>query len=403
MARQPIFDRRMEIVGYELLHRSGPANVFVPCNGDQASSSVISDVCFLHDLDLYAGNAKLFVNVTTDVLVKGYVTLLPADRTVVEILESVDVIPEVVTACRELRQAGYSLALDDFCDVPRWKPLLPFVDILKIDFVAIESWERRRVAKHYRPLGVRLLAEKVETPEIFREAAQSGYELFQGYFFKVPVMISARNIPAQRLHYLSLLAEIHRPATDVMRLADVIKADVSLTYKLLRYINSAFFGMRQRVVSVRHALLLLGVRELRRWASLVALTCLAEDTAGEVTRSALVRARFCEYLAEKLALRDQTQSLFLVGLLSLIDVIVGRPMEEIVCGLPIEEEIKQALIGERNSYRDILDTVIAYEAGNWEQLRDTLAPLGLAETDLPAGYEEALHWSQEQTALSRAA
>jgi len=404
MARQPVFDRRMEIVGYELLHRSGPANVFVPCDGDQASTRVISDACFLHDLDIYAGSAKLFVNVTTDVLVKGYVTMLPSDRTVVEVLETVDVIPEVVTACQELRQAGYTLALDDYCDAPRWKPLLPFVDILKVDFIATEACERKRVARHYRPLGIRLLAEKVETPEVFREAAQSGYELFQGYFFKVPVMICAKDIPAQRLHYLSLLAEIHRPETDLTRLTDVIKADVSLTYKLLRYINSAFFGMRQRVDSVRHALLLLGVRELRRWASLVALTCLAEDAAAELTHSALVRARFCECLAEKLAMREATQSLFLLGLLSLIDVIVGRPMEEIVSGLPIEDEIKQALLGERNRYREILDTVIAYEAGQWDRLPETVASLGLAEGALPAAYEDALGWSQEHAArVGRAA
>jgi EAL and modified HD-GYP domain-containing signal transduction protein len=404
MARQPVFDRRMEIIGYELLHRSGPANVFVPCDGDQASSRVISDACFLHDLDIYAGNAKLFVNVTTDVLVKGYVTMLPADRTVVEILESVDVIPEVVTACQELRQAGYTVALDDYCDAPRWKPLLPFVDILKIDFLATETCERKRVARHYRPLGIRLLAEKVETPAIFREAAQSGYELFQGYFFKVPVMICAKDIPSQRLHYLNLLAEIHRPESDVTRLTDVIKADVSLTYKLLRYINSAFFGVRQRVDSVRHALLLLGVRELRRWASLVALTCLAEDAAAEVTHSALVRARFCEGLAEKLEMQEATQSLFLLGLLSLIDVIVGRPMEEILSSLPIEDEIKQALLGESNRYREILDIVTAYEAGQWDRLPETAASLGLAEGALPAGYEDALRWSQEHAArVARAA
>jgi EAL and modified HD-GYP domain-containing signal transduction protein len=404
MARQPIFDRRMDIVGYELLHRSGPANVFVPCDGDQASTHVISDVCFLHDLDIYAGNAKLFVNVTTDVLVKGYVTMLPADRTVVEVLESVDVIPEVVTACQELRRAGYTVALDDYCDAPRWKPLLPFVDILKIDFIATEARERKRVARQYRTLGIRLLAEKVETPEVFREAAQCGYELFQGYFFKVPVMLCAKDIPSQRLHYLNLLAEIHRPETDVTRLTDVIKADVSLTYKLLRYINSAFFGVRQRVDSVRHALLLLGVRELRRWASLVALTCLAEEAAAEVTQSALVRARFCECLAEKLALREQAQSLFLLGLLSLIDVIVGRPMAEIVSGLPIEDDIKQALLGEPNRYREILETVTAYEAGQWHRLPETAASLGLTEDCLPQGYEEALRWSQEHAArVARAA
>lgn len=404
MARQPVFDRRMEIVGYELLHRSGPANVFVPCDGDQASARVISDVCFLHDLDVYAGSAKLFVNVTTDVLAKGYVTILPPDRTVVEVLESVDVVPEVVSACQELRQAGYTVALDDYCDAPRWKPLLPFVDILKIDFIATEARERKRLARQYRPLGIRLLAEKVETPEIFREAAQSGYELFQGYFFKVPVMICAKDIPSQRLHYLNLLAEIHRPEADVTKLAEVIRADVSLTYKLLRYINSAFFGVRQRVDSVHHALLLLGVRELRRWASLVALTCLAEEATPEVTHSALVRARFCECLAEKLGRLEATQSLFLLGLLSLIDVIVGRPMGEIVSHLPIEDGIKQALVGERNRYREILDIVVAYEAGQWDRLPEAAAVLNLPECALPAGFEDALRWTQEHAArVARAA
>ena len=396
IARQPVFDRRLRVFGYELLFRESLLNAFPAVSGDHASAHVISDTCFLFDLATYAGGKKAFINVTSEVLRKGYVTILPKDLAVVEILESVEPTSEIIAACGELKQAGYLLALDDFRDLPCWKPLLPLCDMIKVDFLATNRVERARLAKQYGSMGIRLLAEKVETPADFAQATQLGYDLFQGYFFKTPAVVHTRDIPAQRLHYLQLLSEIHRPNTEITKLAEIIKGDVSLTYKLLRYINSAFFGVPNRVQSVKHALLLMGMRELRKWAALMTLTCMAEDRPGELLTSALLRARFCESLAQPAGQVDRAQCLFLLGLLSLIDVIAERPMSEIVASLPIDEDLKGALLGQPNPLRTVLDCVAAYETGDWERVSAETRTLSLVESSMPLHYEHALKWTQER-------
>jgi EAL and modified HD-GYP domain-containing signal transduction protein len=396
IARQPIFDKHQRVYGYELLFRGDAESMFKDTDPDEASAVVISDSCFLLDLETYAGGKRAFVNVTRDLLIKGYVTLLPKESTVVEIPEAVEPDPDVISTCQELKQAGYSLALGGFVDDERREPLVQLTDIIKVDFLVTEKAKRMDFGRRFAPRGIQLLAEKVDTPDAFREAQEMGYDLFQGDFFKIPAIISRRrDIPGFKFHYLQLLSEIHRPGVEIAKIESIIKREVSLTYKLLRYINSAFFGMRNRVSSIKHALLLLGEKETKKWASFVALTGMAKDKPQELVFHALIRARFCESLASAGSLAYRDQELFLMGMLSLMDTILGRPLNEILRSVPVADDIKEALCGKKNQVRTVLECVLTFEEADWTKLSEQFAQLSLAENEIPQLYREALQWAKE--------
>jgi EAL and modified HD-GYP domain-containing signal transduction protein len=405
IARQPIFDMFQRVYGYELLFRSSWKDTFYHhADPDQATSDVIYQSCFLLDLDTYSDGKRLFINVTRDTLLEGYVNLLPKDFVVLEILESVEADPEVIAACRQLKESGYLLALDDYVDDGSQEPLLELADMVKVDFMATEKEERSRLAKQLRSQGHRLVAEKIETPEAFQEAKDAEFEYFQGFFFKVPTIVRSKDIMGLRLHYMNLMTEIYRHEFDIPRIETIIKQDVSLTYKLLRLINSAFFGLPSRVHSIRHALLLLGERETKRWATLAAMNRMAADKPKELMTQALTRARFCELLAIHGGMRNRDQELFFMGMLSLIDVIMGQPLETILKSLPLEDDIIEALSGQENRVRRIFDCVLAYENADWERLSTEADRLHLQEAKLPGLYKEALAWAQDSSyELARAA
>jgi EAL and modified HD-GYP domain-containing signal transduction protein len=292
------------------------------------------------------GGKKAFINFTRDLLLEEYATILPKDVVVVEILENVEPDEEIVAACQKLKQAGYTVAMDDFVSYEeKFEPLINLTDIIKIDFIEADAEDRKALVEMFQPRGIKLLAEKVETKEEFDQAAEMGYTYFQGYFFSKPVIISGKDIPGFKLTYLQMLQEINSPEMDFRKIEDLIKREVSVSYKLLRYINSAFFGLRRKVESIRQALALLGERNIKKWISLIALSSMGEDKPMELAASSLIRAQFCESLAPKMGMRDREHDLFLMGLFSMIDAIIDRPMAEILDELSISEDIKVALSG----------------------------------------------------------
>lgn len=394
IARQPIFNRSRRVYGYELLFRSGLENAFDHNDPDQASSKIISETCI--DLETYAGSKKAFVNVTSDILLRKLATLLPKDFAVIEIVEDVPPEPDVLAACRELRDAGYQLALDDYAGDKTQEPFLGLVDIVKVDFLAVTDAQKQSLALRLARRGTRLVAEKLETQESYRQALDMGYDYFQGYFFKVPVIIKSKRVPGHKLYYLQLLTEIHRSGFDIDKLERIVKKDVSLTYRLLRLINSSFLGLPTRVRSVRHALLLLGEREVRKWASLVTLTQIAEHQARELLIQSLVRARFCEALADEIGL-DRSEELFLMGMLSLMDAILGRPLAVVIETLPIEEDIKQTLMGKATPFLDILECARTYEDAEWDKLSSHVTRLGLEESAVLEIHRDVMVWTQKDS------
>jgi len=388
IARQPILDTRLQVFAYELLFRGGPQNSFQPFAN--AASSVIADSITLFDLDMLTGRARAFVNVDETALRLGAPRLLPAERIVVEILETVRPTEEILAACRELRSAGYQLALDDFVDSPEIAPLVEFASFLKIDFQMFDAAARSGLARKYRDNNIRLLAEKVETGSEFREARDLGFSYFQGYFFCKPSMVETREIPGNKAIQLQLLAAVAAPELRFDSIENLLKQEPSLLYRLLRYLNSPILGLRSEVRSVRHAIVLLGETEFRRWASIFAIISMSAGKSPELVRTALTRAFFCEELAGAAELREKGPSLFLMGLLSVTDALLDKPMHDILKTLPVIPEVKTALCGGTNRFREVYELVLALEHAEWIRLSDIAARIGCDESKIPDSYLSAL-------------
>jgi len=393
VARQPIFDRHRHVHAYELLFRSGLKNAFGGMDPDRASIKVIADGFIRFGLQRLTGGKRAFINFTRDTLVKGYATLLPKDSIVVEILEDVEQDHEVFDACRALKQRGYMIALDDVvCD--DWdNPLLGFADIIKVDFRASNDRTKAALPGLMAARKIKALAEKIETRAEFDEAVALGYTYQQGYFFSKPLVLSGRDVPGVKHRYLELLREINRADLDFGDVEGVIKREPSLTYKLMTYINSVAFSFRNRITSVRQSLALLGEDAVRKWASVVALAGLAHEQPSELLVSSLIRARFCEVIAASVKLEERGQELFLMGLFSLLDAITGRPMHDVLANLPLADDIKMALLGNRNRLRDVLACLLAYEQAEWETFGLFAAKLRLDEDETARIYLEAVEWA----------
>ena len=387
IARQPIFDHKLKVFAYELLFRGGPQNVFKPWK--DASSSVIVESTMLFDLQTLTGSAKAFINADQNALLQGAVKLLPPDRIVVEILETVVPTPEVVAACADLRESGYVLGLDDFDDHPKWEPLLPLARFLKVDFRASDGDLRRDIAKRYLPQGLQLLAEKVETQAELEEARSMGYTCFQGYFFCKPTMVEGRDIPSNKLNYVRLIAAVNASEFDFARIEEILKQEPSLVYKLLRYLNSPLLGLRNEVRSISDAIALIGEIEFHRWVSIVAIISMAGDKPPELIRTAITRAYCCEEISGAAGLSPQKSDLFLMGLLSVTDAILDLPMATILSHLPLSPEVHTALSGGANRFRDVYDTLLSYERADWKTLSSLAAKIGCAEDGLPESFLSA--------------
>jgi len=395
IARQPIFDTNKVVYGYELLYRSGWENVYSEADGDKASLSVIGNTILVIGSQQISQGKKIFVNFTRKLLLEGAATYLPKEIGVIEILEDVEPDDELVKAIKVIRSQGYILALDDFIlRGNEYSPFLDLVDIIKVDLRQTDEQERKAIALRFLGSGkVKLLAEKTETREEFDSALRMGYSYFQGYFFCKPVVLARRDISGHKIHYLRILKELGADNADFKEIKKIIERDASLTYKLLKYVNSACFSLRREISSVMHALELLGEEEIRKWMALAALMELGNDQPQELLRICLLRARFSENLASKSGYKKQKSEFFFMGLFSCMDVLLGRPMEEILEDLPIQTSIKEALLGKPNLFKTILDLTISYEKANWIDFHHSASRLGIEESEIPELYSDAIDWA----------
>jgi c-di-GMP-related signal transduction protein len=392
VARQPIFDTKEKVFGYELLFRDGFENY---CNADdpKAAARQTLDSSLLVGLDILCDGRRAFINCTRDVLLKGHVTLLPSSQTVVEILETVPPDDAVISACRQLKETGYLLALDDFvADDPR-EPLTDMADILKVDVRLTTLQQRAAMVKKYGPWRCRLLAEKVETREEFLAAKNQGFLYFQGYFFRQPEVMSTHEIPAGQMNYVRMLQEVSKEELDLQAIERIIKSETSLCYRLLRYLNSALFAFNSQIRSVRHALALMGEKEIRRWVRLIATVGAAQQKSSELVLSTLVRSRFCELLSPLVP--HGNSDLFLMGLLSQMDAILEVPMSSIMDKVPVDPDIKSTLLGHATRLRPLYQLMLAQESGEWEESATLAKQLKLGETMVSQRYWEAMRWARE--------
>ena len=393
VARQPILDRNRKVYGYDLRFQELPDSQHSSTHGDIAAARLISDGILAIGLDNLIDGRKAFVNVGRNLLLEGIPAVLPPARVVIELSADIEADADVVAACRELRSAGYSLAVDDFVLNEWTADLVPFANFLKVDFSEAPADGRPHLPGPAAAQPM-LIAKKVETLDVFERASQEGYAYFQGFFFGRPLILQGRDVPGHKLAHLRLLQALNDPDLSVHHLEHLIKHDAALCYRILRTVNSSAFALQSPVHSIREALVLLGRDTVRRWASLWALAGLNENAHGELTVMSTVRARCCEILAAS-AGDDAAAEGFLVGMCSLLDAILGRPMDAILADLPVAESTRAALLGEDNRARRLLDCAIAYEQGDWDRCATLAGRAGITLAKLPQAFSDALRWSRE--------
>jgi len=395
VARQPILTRDEKVFGYELLFRNGVDEYFRSSDVESAARSTLN-TSMLMGLDVLCDGRRAFINCTRDVLLKDYVTLLPSTQTVVEILESVPVDDLVLAACQRLREAGYLIALDDFITSDPREPLVEIADIVKVDLRQVSFEDAAEMAKRYGPWRCRMLAEKVETRAEFTATKNAGFVYFQGFFFHRPETLHAQEIPANQVNYLRMWQAVAKPELDTREVETVIKSEASLCYRLLRYLNSPVFGLANEIHSVRHALAILGEREVRRWVRLVATLGAGQNKSSELVLSALVRARFCELLSPRIPHGES--DLFLMGLLSLMDTILEIPMNRVLESVSVDRETRGVLLGGQSHLRRFYQLMLAQESGEWQASSDLARELHLSDSEVAEKYWEAVHWAQQVSA-----
>ena len=392
LARQSIYDLDLDPCGYELLYRSSASsNGSGAVDGDtttETAMSVSTLSAALTDigLDAIVGDKPAWVNVGASFLVDGLVAALPPERTVVEVLESTTATEPVLDAIARLRAQGYRIALDDFVFRPDLVPLIELADIVKLDALALGTQGLEAQVAMLRSYRVELVAEKVETHDVLDACRELGFTRFQGYFLSKPRVLSTERASSETALRMQLIAQLNDRDADFDRLAEIIAADVALTYRMLRYINSAFVGLRRPVGSIREALVELGAQRVRSWATLLLIS---EAATGrrDLAAIALHRAGMCEALAGVTG--DERQTAFTVGLLSVVDALLDCPLADALAELPIDEAVAAALLRREGRLGDLLGRVVAYERGDFFEA--TRPPLDSAT--LTRAYLHAIEWS----------
>ncbi len=390
VGRQPIYDRRMNVRAYELLFRETGSNQANVVDGDRATSQVLYNTFIEIGLDAIVGKHKAFVNLTPPFLTGEYPLPRSSGNLVLEILEDIEPTPTLVEAVRDLRERGYTIALDDFVYSPHLQPLVDLAHIIKIDITKMDDDGLAEHVRRLRREGQLLLAEKVETHDEFAYCQHLGFDLYQGYFFCRPNIVKGRQLPTNRLALMQLLGELQREDADIGKLEKLISQDVTLSYRLLRLINSAAFALSTRVESISRALMLLGLDAVRNWASLLALSNI-DDKPVELVRNSAVRARMAELVGAVVDSGVEPGTYFTAGLFSNLDALVDKSMEAILADLPLSESVSTALLTGRGSVGIVLQVVLAYEQAEWEELEQLNTGIPLAT--LRQHYLEAIGWA----------
>lgn len=395
LARQPIFDARKKVFAYEILYRNSLINSFSHTNADAASANVIINAFVTFGIENLTGNKPAFINFTENLINLEIATIIPKESVVIEVLETVEANQTTIETCRRLKSMGYALALDDFVYKPEYEPLIALADIIKIDFTISSRREIEQLMNKAKNYPITFLAEKVETYEEFNAAKELGFSLFQGYFFSKPEVLTSKQITPVQASYLQLIGAISQTGIDFNKLEAVIAKDLSLVYSLLRLINSAAFGIKQKIVSVKHALIMLGESELRKWMALLALQNLSRNKPDELIRLSLIRAKFAEVLAEKTPCKGKPEVLYLAGLFSLLDVILDKPLADILTELHAADGLRNCLLNPGDSTGEVLRLIIAYEQGRWDAVTACADKLAIGYAPIVDAYKQALLWYNE--------
>ena len=389
IGRQPIFDAKLNVVGYELLFRPGNVNAFDGSDGNKATSQVINNALIEIGLDDIIGNSLAYINFTKDLLINGVAELLPADRVVLEVLEDVEIDEELIAGVRTLAKAGYCIALDDFTFTEEWLPLIEHAQIIKFDVMMHSLEEVKEQMKKFSGKNVKLLAEKVETQDEFNRFKEEGFDFFQGYFFSKPVIISQKALASDSISLLQLVSKLQNPDTEIKEVEALISQNISLSYKLFRCVNSAAFGLKNKMTSIKQAVVYFGIQRLKNWVCLLAMASNSNKPA-ELIHTGLVRAKMCELIAEEMSIIEK-DAYFVVGLFSILDAILDQPLESILKKMPLDESINKALLEMDGDMGQALTCSINCEQCNWDQI---MFP-SISNERLSEIYRDAMIWSRQ--------
>jgi c-di-GMP phosphodiesterase len=361
IGRQQIFDQQLNLFAYEILFRGQDFDLSNNNEATQATNQIITDSILELGLNNLVGSHKAFINFTTQNILEKTPLHLPKDRIVIEVLENVDIDANLINALKEFSLQGYTIALDDFVFSEEWIPLLGLADIIKLDIMEMGESKTRDLIKQLKPYKVKLLAEKVETHEEFQYLRDLGCDYFQGFFFNKPNIVAGKRLGINQTAAVRLLGIVNNPDVEFDELSKAISQDVGLSYKLLHYINSAFFSLPSKIDSIHHAISYLGLKEIKRWSNIITLASLSSKTETTLQNS-LIRGKMCEQLGSLIG--EKPDHFFLIGILSSLDSILDIPLEEALLQLPLADDVIPAIIHKQGLTGEALACVINYEQWN---------------------------------------
>lgn len=409
LARQPIFNRDLTVYAYELLFRSNPdENCYSPDpdapvsdmafydSDDQSTSKVLINSYLSADFKSFSQGRKVFINFTEHLIMDETPLLFPKESLVVELLETIKPNKILIEKCSSFKENGYTLALDDYVHKrDKENPLLDIADILKVDFLDNTKQEICDIAQKYKNRPIKLLAEKVESDEMFQFAKGEGFDYFQGYFFSRPSMVSGKSLHSDNKSFILILNELYKSNPDFDRISDIIQSDVSLSYKLLRLVNSAAYYKTFEIKSIKQATLMLGIKKLKNWTLLLMLVDAGKDKPAELVRTSIIRGSLMESISRHTAYRNMSSEFFLMGLFSMIGLIMDSPIGELLKDLPLSDLVKDALMGKDNPYRKIYDMVLLYEKADFKQVYRLASEMNVPWDVISNSYKDSIAFAHE--------
>lgn len=392
LARQPVFTVEKKLFGYELLFRLGLENYFPDdIDGDSATSNLLSNIFFPFDFKTILCGKPGLINFTENLILQKLPLLLPKEHFIIEVLEDIEPGEALISSLSALNKKGFTIALDDFVYHKKFRPMIELSHIIKFDIQATPLKSLDEILQEMRSdYKILLLAEKVETYAEFEQAKEMGFDLFQGYFFSKPEVLSTKGISSGQVTKLGLVNEVGKKELNLKRIEDLIKKDVSISFKLLRFINSAYFNRRSPIDTIKDAILYLGTEELKRFIHIVVISDLGARKPDELIRASIVRAGMCERCGRVLKTNFSTDELFTLGLFSFIDAMLDCRMENILSHIAFSEKMKAALLGKDKEFKIILSIVEGFEKGDWkDRIFDFLSGKSI-EAKLPVFYMDAI-------------
>lgn len=390
IARQPIYDRNLKVIGYELLYRDSDVNEARIQDPERASSDAILN-SFIHiGIDTLTGSGLVFINLPKAFITNRSLTPMFREQCVLEVLEDIEATPDVLEGLKRLSQQGFKLALDDFQLTEDTRPLLRWAHYVKVDVLGRERGDLENLLAQLRRYPVKIIAEKVETQAMKQLCEELGFDCFQGYFYCRPQVVVGKGVEANKAVVFDLLNKLQQPDVGFDELEALLAHDITLSYKLLRYINSAAFSLRREVDSIKDAIVLLGIDNVKQWVSLILMTRMDESKPLELITTALVRGRMCELLAD-LWHPEVRHQMFIVGLFSVLDALMDQPMVELLDTIILSTPVKLALLDQEGVAGEVYQRVLAYEQMDFSSLAKT----PLTPSQWATAYLEAVKWADD--------